>query len=396
MGGTALMTAMLGDAELAFGATAGTKANVFVTIVLAGGMDGLSLVAPVGDPDYAPNRPGIAVPASAAKQVDSVFGLHPALAPLYPLWTAGKFAAVHAVGQEAPTRSHFEAMEELERAAPLSSARRGWLDRTLGILPAGGPLEAVSLGQSGIPGLLGGTMPKLSAGRLEDVKLPVDLNETPLSLWKQTVAQLHAGARPEVSAPISNALAAVEAVNAVPAASAGATYPDNNWGIALKDIARLIKADSGLRVATVPYNSWDHHTNFGAVDSTGSTFAGRVSGLATGLAAFAADLGPEFDRVTIVTCTEFGRRVKQNGNSGLDHGHGSATLLLGGGVNGGKVYGKWPTLRKDALDQGLDLAVTTDYRAIMSEILIGRMGVASVKDVFPGYTPAPVGAIKAS
>lgn len=395
LGGTALVTATLGDAQLAFGATAGTKADVLVTIVLSGGIDGLSVVVPVGDPDYARNRPGIGVPASVAKQVDSTFALHPALEPLFPLWTAGTFGAVHAVGQESPSRSHFEAMEELERAAPDSSARTGWLDRTLGMLPDSGALEAVSLGQSGVPGSLRGPHAKLSANKLDDVKLSVNLDRTPLPLWQQAIGQLHAGARPEVRAPMANALSAVAEVGAVPASAAPAGYPSDGYGQALKDIARLVKSGSGLRVAAVHYGGWDHHTNFGGVTSGGNTFAGRLRGLAEGLAAFAADLGPDLGRVTVVTLTEFGRRVKQNGNNGLDHGHGSVVLLLGGGVNGGKVHGRWPGLANDALDHGLDLAATTDYRAIISEILTRRMGVGSVKDVFPGYSPATVGAVRA-
>jgi uncharacterized protein (DUF1501 family) len=158
----------------------------------------------------------------------------------------------------------------------------------------------------------------------------------------------------------------------------------------------MIKNDVGLRFANVPYGGWDHHENFGDPTGTGGTFAGRLSGLAQGLAAFAADLGPDFSRVTIVTLTEFGRRVKQNGSAGLDHGHGFCVLLLGGGVNGGKVHGRWPGLATANLDQKLDLAVTTDYRAIVSEILVGRMGVPAGSTVFPGYSAAPVGAVRAT
>jgi uncharacterized protein (DUF1501 family) len=145
----------------------------------------------------------------------------------------------------------------------------------------------------------------------------------------------------------------------------------------------------------VPYDGWDHHQNFGGTTSTGSTFAGRLGGLAKGLAAFAADLGPDLDRVTVVTLTEFGRRVKENGSGGVDHGHGSMTLMLGGGVQGGKVYGKWPGLATANLDEHLDLAVTTDYRSIVGEILQKRMGVSSISDVFPGYSPTTLGVIKA-
>ncbi|MFN8082476.1 MAG: DUF1501 domain-containing protein [Kineosporiaceae bacterium] len=392
LGGTALVTATLGDAQLAFGATAGTKPNVLVTIVLAGGIDGLSMIVPNGDPDYAANRPGIAVPASTTQRVDSMFGLHPALAPLFPFWTAGTLGAVQAVGQVSPTRSHFEAMAELERAAPDSSLRTGWLNRTIGLLPENGPLEAVALGSSATPGHLMGSNPTLSAYRLADVDLSLDYI-TPMTLWQQAFTQLHAGERPGPSAPMRNALAAVGAAGAVPPSSATG-YPANNWGTALKDIARMVKADVGLRVASATYGGWDHHENFGGPTATGGTFAGRLSGLAQGLAAFATDLGTELDRVTVVTLTEFGRRVKENGSSGVDHGHGFACLMLGGGVNGGKVHGRWPGLAKANLDQGLDLAVTTDYRSLMSEILVSRMGVSGTTQIFPGFTPTAVGAVR--
>jgi uncharacterized protein (DUF1501 family) len=396
LGGTALLTAALGEAQIAFGSPAESRANVLVTVVLAGGLDGLSMVAPIGDPDYAPNRPGIALPASTAIQVDSRFGLHPALAPLYPLWTAGRFGAVHAVGQVSPTRSHIAAMDELERAAPGSGAPTGWLDRTLGRLPAGGPLEAVSLGRPGIPGNLRGPRPALEARRLDDVRLPVNAHRTPLPLWQRAISELHAGARAEVRAPMGSALVAIRRLGAKapppsPAAVAPA-YPANGYGQGLKDIARLIKAGSGLRVATVQLGGWDTHVNHGNLDS--GVFAPNLATLAVGLAAFASDLGPHFDRVTVITVTEFGRRVRQNGNNGLDHGHGSAMLLLGGGIDGGKVHGTWPGLALADLDSGLDLKATTDYRAVIAEILAARMGMTSVTDVFPGFSPAPVGVVR--
>jgi uncharacterized protein (DUF1501 family) len=244
-----------------------------------------------------------------------------------------------------------------------------------------------------MPGHLRGPNPALAAGSLANVSVPVD-GFTPLPLWQQAFTQLHAGERPEVSAPMKSALAAATTVGTIPASTATG-YPAGSFGTALKDIARMVKGDLGLRFANVPYGGWDHHENFGAPTATGGTFAGRLSGLAQGLAAFAADLGPDLDRVTIVTLTEFGRRVKQNGSGGLDHGHGFSVLLLGGGVNGGKVHGTWPGLATAKLDQKLDLAVTTDYRAIVSEILVGRMGVPAGSAVFPGYTPTTVGAVRA-
>ena len=156
----------------------------------------------------------------------------------------------------------------------------------------------------------------------------------------------------------------------------------------------MIKADVGVRTASVPYGGWDHHENFGGPTDTGSTFAGRLSGLAQGLAAFAADLGTDLDRVTTMTFTEFGRPLKENGSGGLDHGHGYVCLMLGGGVNGGKVHGTWPGLAPANLSNKQDLAVTTDYRSVISEVLTTRMGVSSTTPVFPGFTPAAVGVMR--
>jgi len=169
-------------------------------------------------------------------------------------------------------------------------------------------------------------------------------------------------------------------------------YPEGGFGAGLRDVARLIKADVGLRIAAVSRGGWDYHTNIGPVDGGQGSMAGDLAEVAQGLAAFAADLGEHYRRVTVVTLTEFGRRVQQNGNNGLDHGHGYAVLLLGGGIRGGRVHGVWPTLAAGRLDEG-DLAATTDYRTILAEILTRQMGVASVADVFPGLRALPLGLV---
>jgi uncharacterized protein (DUF1501 family) len=396
LGGGALLTAVLGEAQLAFGAPdRQAPGNVLVTVVLPGGIDGLSVIVPIGDPDYAPNRPTIAVRESSAIQVDSRFGLHPALAPLYPLWTSGSFGAVHAVGQQSSSRSHTTASTQLDRAAPDTSVRTGWLDRTLAALPTGDLLEGVALGRPDVPGLLRGPQPALTAAKLDDVRLPVDTDTTPAALWRQALGRLHTGARADVGRPMATALAGIDQVcRALPQGTGtvgGPLYPTGGFGQGLRDVARLVKVHSGLRVAVVQLGGWDIHANHGTVD--GGRFASNLKTLADGLAAFAQDLGSELDRVTVITLTEFGRRVGQNGNNGLDHGRGSAMLLLGGGVNGGKVHGVWPGLTAGDLDSGQGLAVTTDYRAVIAEVLSTRMGLGSVADVFPGYRAEPVGAI---
>ncbi len=366
---------------------------MLVVVSLRGGFDGLSAVVPVADPGYRQARPDLAIPASLLQRADSRFGLAPGLAPLFPFWRSGRMAAVHAVGQQDPTRSHFEAMAELERAAPGSSLRTGWLDRSIGVLPGAGELAAAQVGSATMPAALYGEHPKFAVTGLSDLRVAVGNDLVPLTAWHDAFASLHKGARPDLVRPTTEAVSAVQRLAALPQAvdARAAGYPDGQFAAALHDVARLIKAGLGLRVATLDLGGWDMHQNLGRGD--GGQMFDRLTELAGGLAAFATELGKDLDRVTVVTISEFGRRLAQNGSSGLDHGHGNVVLLLGGGVRGGQVYGRWPGLSASALDDG-DLAATTDYRSVMSEVL-RRIGVSDLRTVFPGFTPSPVGAVSA-
>jgi uncharacterized protein (DUF1501 family) len=388
-GGLGLVASTLGQSRLAFGAvTAAT--DTLVVLYLRGGMDGLSVVAPVGDPAYAQARPTLAVPASAVKRVDATFGLHPALAPLFPLWDAGRIAAVHAVGQPAPTRSHAEAMLALDRAAPGSSLRSGWIDRAVGSITAAGTFSTAQLGDPSLPAALLGEHVAFATGTLDQVEVQVSDSIVPLTGWRDALGLLDRAAPGQPVGPTAAALAAVGRVMGLPVAVTDAGYPATALGTALHDVARLVKADVGLRIATVGSDDWDMHANLGASDS--GWLVDRLSELSGALSAFARDLGPDLDRVTLVTLSEFGRRVAENGSGGTDHGHANLVLVAGGAVNGGKVHGRWPTLSPDRLDDG-DLAATTDYRQILAEILTTRCGISSVRDVFPGFTPAPLGLV---
>jgi uncharacterized protein (DUF1501 family) len=386
--GVATVTTMSG-ARVAFGAPVGTGA--LVVLSLRGGMDGLSVVAPIGDPDYAKNRPTIQVPASTAKKLDATFGLHPAMAPLFPLWDAGNMAAVHAVGQVDPTRSHFEAMEEMERAAPTSTLRTGWIDRTLGELGDPGKFAGTQVGSGSLPQSMIGSSTKFAMNSIAGVKLSIGEDTVPLASWKSAMATLHQGAALDVKQPITSALQAVgdmgklQKVKAVDVTALG--YPATGLGNTLHDVARLIKANLGLRVATVDYGNWDMHVGLGKPDV--GWMHNQLTEMSTALAAFAKELGDDLNKVTLITLSEFGRRVEENGSGGLDHGHGNAVLVVGGGVTPG-VHGKWPTLAADKLVDG-DVAGTTDYRSIISEVLKKRCGVAATTDIFPGFKPKPVG-----
>lgn len=392
-GAAAGLTGLAGEAmstSLAFGAGDYTG-DTLVVVSLRGGFDGLSALAPIGDPDYYRARPGIAVPKSRVIAGDGAFGLHPALAPLLPMWTAGRLAAVQAVGQPNPTRSHFAAMEEMERAAAGTSLRSGWLDRMLGRTGATGPLGGVSLGSTMPARLFTGAATDVSMTAVDGFTLAGESAKRPMAA---ALRAMYATAPPLLAGPARAADAALTATAGLRgtayAPANGAGYPATDLGQALRDVARLIKADVGLATAAVDSGDWDMHEGLGTAVK-GQRMYDNLADLAAALAAFAADLGPAgMARVTLVTVSEFGRRVQENGSRGADHGHGNTMLLLGGGIRGGKVYGTWPTLAPGALVAG-DLAATTDYRAVIGEILQKRCGFGALDEVFPAVSPSSFG-----
>jgi uncharacterized protein (DUF1501 family) len=365
--------------------------DTLVVLSLRGGFDGLSAIAPIGDPDYYRARPTIGVPKAQVIAGNGTFGLHPALAPLLPLWQGGQLAAVHAVGQPNPTRSHVAAMEEMERAAAGTALRSGWLDRMLGVTGATGPLAGVALGSAMPARLLGGPAPAVSMGTIDDFTLAGESAKRPMAA---ALRAMYADAPDQLAAPARAADAALTATGSLRAAgytpADGAAYPATPLGAALRDVARLIKSKSGLVAAAVDSGDWDMHEGLGTVVK-GQRMYDNLADLAAALAAFATDLGPaNLANVTLVTVSEFGRRVQENASRGADHGHGNAMLLMGGGVRGGTVYGAWPGLSADKLVAG-DLAATTDYRAVIGEILQQRCGFGALDGVFPSVTPSSFG-----
>ena len=373
--------------RLAFAAGAYTG-DTLVVLSLRGGFDGLSAIAPIGDPDYYRARPTIAVPTAQVIAGNGTFGLHPALAPVLPLWQGKLMAAVHAVGQPNPTRSHFAAMEEMERATAGTALRSGWLDRMVGVTGATGPLAGVALGSAMPARLLTGPAPAVSMGAIDDVALAGDSAKRPMAAALRT---MYADAPAQLAAPARAADAALTATGALRAAgytpANGAAYPGTPLGAALRDVARLVKAKAGLVAAAVDSGDWDMHEGLGTAVK-GQRMYDNLAELAAALAAFATDLGAEhMANVTLVTVSEFGRRVQENASRGTDHGHGNAMLVLGGGVRGGTVYGAWPGLSADKLVAG-DLAATTDYRAVIGEILQKRCGFGALDGVFPSVTPS--------
>lgn len=313
---------------------------ILVVLSLRGGMDGLNVVAPVGDPDYARRRPSLAVPTTTALPTgDRRFALHPALALLRPMWDAGTMAAVHAVGTPDGSRSHFQATEELERAAPGTSIRTGWLNRVLGAAGTGTVFEAVHLGSGRPASLLAGPSPQLAARSLKGFTL--DSADWVGPRMATAIRAMHADASLPATRPAQLALAAMDTAAAVVrdhgAVGNGAVYPARSTlGAALADAAALVRADVGLQALTIDVGDWDMHSGLGA-GGTG-WLAEKLADLAAGLAAFAQDLGPLWERVSVITLSEFGRRADENASGGVDHGHGNAVLLLGGGLHGGRVH----------------------------------------------------------
>ncbi|MDT5030144.1 MAG: hypothetical protein QOC94_315 [Actinoplanes sp.] len=381
--------------QLAFAADSSYAGDVLVLLSLRGGFDGLSAVVPAGDAAYYAARPTIGVPKAQLIGGDGYFGLNPALAPLLPFWQAGTFGAIQAVGQPAPNRSHFAAMEDLERAAPGTSIRTGWLDRMMGGLGAANPFAAVSVGGAMPARVLAGPAPSLGLTSVDGFTLNGDQAGRPMAA---TMAALYSGAPAVLAQTTQQVTAALTTTAALKAAgytpANGAVYPDTDLGDALRDVARLIKADVGLMSACVDFGDWDMHEDLGTAVA-GKRMFDHLNGLALALAAFATDLGATgLGKVTLLTISEFGRRVGQNASGGLDHGYGNAMFLLGGAVQGGRVHGRWPGLAPASLVDG-DLAVTTDYRAVIGEILSTRCGVGDVSGVFPGVKASSLGLARA-
>lgn len=381
--------------RIAFAADANYTGDVLVVLSMHGGWDTLSVIPPVGDPNYATLRPSIGIPASLALPAGGIFGLHPALAPLKPYYASGQLGVVHAAGQPNGVRSHFQDEVTLEQAAPGSGVRTGWLDRVLEVRGLGTAFQSVELGSSMLPGQLTGPAPSMALSSVSDFSLNVYDGYQPA--YSASLRSMYAG----VDLPVaSQAALTLDALGTTAAMiktgytpTKGVTYPTTALGKALQDLAWMIKSNVGLQVACLDYGNWDMHTGLGKPGDTTGWMHRQLADVAACLVAFASDLGAAFNKVNVVTLSEFGRRTAENGGGGVDHGLGQAVLAFGGGINGGSVMGSWPTLASGSLSDG-DLAVTTDYRSILAEILAKRCGLTSASTVFPGFSPVAVGIAK--
>ncbi len=374
------------------------RRKTLITIFLRGAVDGVSMVVPFGERHYYDLRRTIAIPApnasgasnngGAALNLDGFFGLHPAMRNLKPLWDAKRLGIVHAVGSPDSTRSHFDAQDYMETATPgRKSTPDGWLNRLAATnkTPNDSPFRLVSVTQ-GLPRAMQGAAPALA--------IP-DLQSFTIRAGAQSASVQH-GFEAIYTADASDALAGTgretfEAVNylkrvnpAQYAAENGAQYPRGRFGASLLQIAQLVKADVGLEVAFTDLGGWDTHVIQGGAQGQLAT---RLAELANGLAALTTDLGKRMDDVVILTMSEFGRTIAENGTRGTDHGHANAMLVIGNAVRGGRVFGDWLGLAPDKLHEGRDLALTTDFRDVFGEVAARHLRTTNLPGIFPGYAP---------
>ncbi|HVF35800.1 MAG TPA: DUF1501 domain-containing protein [Candidatus Saccharimonadia bacterium] len=363
------------------------SSDTLIVIYLRGGMDGLNAVAPYADANYYRLRPTVNVPrpgtAGGALDLDGFFGLHPSLAPIEPLYQSGRLAVVQAAGFRQASRSHFECQDRMERATlDLTLVSSGWLNRHLETVGIGETFQAVGMGRS-VQASLRGAAPVIGLSTIGEFTIRTT------SQRKGEIMNAFASIYDDASALASSSTQALEAVDQLAEASpanfpveGGAVYPATTFASAMKEIAQLVKAGLGLQYACIDLGGWDHH------DDEVNELPPLLDELSQTLAALDKDLGARMANVTVVTMTEFGRRARENASRGTDHGAGSLMMLMGGGVVGRTVYRDWPGLGDADLYNG-DLDVTTDYRAVLAEILEKRMGGTDLAKTFPGYAPQP-------
>jgi uncharacterized protein (DUF1501 family) len=354
----------------------------------------LNMIVPFGEAEYYRARPSIAIPApgqgdGAAIDLNGFFGLHPRMAPLKTLWDNRSLAVVHACGSPDSTRSHFDAQDYMESATPgVKSTKDGWLNRYLqATIEVESPLTAVAMTRQ-MPRSLQGVAPALAMGSVGEfgVRGGMDTRESLESAYASA-------ADPALKGTAADAFAAMKILSSATGArqyrpANGASYPRTPFAQSLQEIARLAKADVGLEIAFAESGQWDHHANEGG--ATGQ-IANRLDDFARGIAALAQDLGDRMADTVILTMSEFGRAVAENGNRGTDHGHGNAMLLIGGGVRGGEIYGDWPGLKAEQRFEERDLTITTDFRDVFGEVVMRHLGAdeKTAAKVFPGYGVKP-------
>lgn len=368
------------------------KRKTLIAIFQRGAVDGLNMIVPFGESNYYSSRPAIAIPkpqagnAETAIDLDGFFGLHPSMSALKPFWDSRQLAIVHASGSPDNTRSHFDAQDYMESATPgVKSTADGWLNRYLRSRKdeQGSLFRAVALTRQ-MPRVLHGPAPVLAVSNLSNFAIRAGKSSASVQGGFEAIY-----GRDKNEAFSDTGRETLEAINYLKKVNPaqyqpqnGAQYPRGEFGNSLLQIAQLIKSGVGLEIAFTDMNGWDTHVNQG---NTRGQLANLLQQFSSGIAALYQDLGPHMDDVVILTMSEFGRTVRENGNRGTDHGHANAMMVLGNSVRGGQVYGKWPGLKSDQLHEGRDLALTTDFRDVFGEIAARHLGTSDLKSVFPGY-----------
>ncbi len=408
--GTTVVPAFLQRAAFASErSTTGKKR--FVVVFQRGAADGLNIVIPHAERSYYDMRPTIAIPRQQVIDLDGFFGLHPAMASFKPLWDQGHLAIVHAAGSPDPTRSHFDAQDYMESGTPgVKSTEDGWLNRALRdhgcVARAAGlgeglkdpchatsPFRAVALGSS-LPRMLSGSAPAVAVSNVNTFGVggggpyAQPLANTFEAMYDQSVDAVLHGTGEETFDAVKM-LKAADPQRYTPAP--GTNYPRGPLGNALRQVAQLMKADLGVEVAFSDVGGWDHHVNEGSVQGQ---IGQRVGELSQALSSFWVDLGNLAEDTVIVTLSEFGRTARENGNRGTDHGHANVMFVLGGPVRGRRVYGRWPGLAPEQLNEGRDLALTTDFRTVLSEVVYRHLANHNLGEVFPGFHTGPAAFLK--
>ncbi len=366
---------------------AAVQGKTLVVVFLRGGIDGLNAVIPFKDRNYYALRPSIAVsePASGegrSLDLDGFYSLHPSLAPIHSLYKEGNLALVQATGSPDNTRSHFDAEDYMETGTPgVKSTQDGWLNRYLqGETHNGNPFRAVTMGTK-LARILTGPVPALTLRDIRSFRLRnKDLTRVLARLYENSGDPLFR----RHGENLFRSMAILKEIGTRIPASREA-YPRGGFGRSMGEIARLVKSGVGVEIAFTELGGWDTHANQGG---SSGRMARNLQKLAEGIVAFYRDLGDRMEDVILLTLSEFGRTVKENGNRGTDHGHANMMFVLGGKVQGGKVYGRWPGLEPELLHQGRDLELTTDYRYVCADELHHHLGVRNFGHIFPGLPPS--------
>jgi uncharacterized protein (DUF1501 family) len=391
MVGLSTMPAFL---QRAIAATPSSGKKQLVVLFQRGAADGLNIVVPFGEQNYYRLRPTIAIPqprqgaSDTVIDLDGFFGLHPALASFVPMFQKNQLAIVHAAGSPDPTRSHFDAQDYMESGTPgVKATQDGWLDRALTTIPEenASPFRAVAMGPN-LPRMLQGSTGAIAIPDLRQFKVQpqsaamANVAEGGFeAMYAQSVDHALHGTGTETFEAI-DLLRKID-TNKYPPEN-GADYPKSPVGQRLQQIATMIKANVGAEVLFLDCGGWDTHVNEGGAQGQ---LANLLRDLSQSLSAFYQDMGDRMGDVVVVTMSEFGRTAKENGNRGTDHGHANCMFVMGGDVKGGRVYGKWPGLSDHQLNDGRDLALTTDFRSVVGEILTKHLSVKNLNPVFPGF-----------